>query len=197
MPRSKRAKESAPHVPTWSHRLLCQSPVPGPFDVECLQWEVIDDNCRTVSVAAIPVTRLDDFLDGEQVRGCTRLPIRRSCSKYNNTKLNVTYECMSGKARGKFEQARHEDEAWELMLLGGKRDSVALGHGCKKDCPFSFNVKVYTLRSSVAIIKFLHPREQSADGEALPILSMGHANAEGNPIHKACTCMSSTPQKSS
>jgi hypothetical protein len=59
---------------------------------------------------------------------------------------------MYGSTRGKSEQARHGDDAWERMLLSGPRDAVALGRGCEKDCPYSFDLKAHGARKEVALI---------------------------------------------
>jgi hypothetical protein len=175
------AESEAAGAPDWSVNLPCQSPVAGPFDVDCLDWKVFFDRGRHIIVAAIPVARVDDFLDGEKLRGFTRLPIRSS-RQQKCTERNITFECMYGSTRGESEQARHGDDAWERMLMSGKRDAVALGHGCKKGCPYSFNLRVYSSKKEVAFIKYMVPKQAKTGAEV--VLSMHHASADGKPVHR-------------
>jgi hypothetical protein len=105
----------------------------------------------------------------------------RSSRKRNCTVRDVSYDCMYGSTRGTSEQARHEDEAWERVLFGGKRDAIALGQGCKMDCPYAFTLKVYTARKDIAFVKFMLPKNTAG---VISFLSMNHSNAEGNLVHQ-------------
>jgi hypothetical protein len=161
-------------APGWAKDLKLQNPKPGPISVDDIAWKEIEDNRMNHDVAAIPAARLEDFLDGEEVRGSTCLLLKDDGAVNQLTCCDI-YVCFYGKLKGTRMRARaHGQAAWDAVVTSGSKDAVALGKTCKVGCNHHFRVKGYKDIPDVRFIKFTHNGDRS---------SMHHSKHEGRTEH--------------
>jgi hypothetical protein len=161
-------------APGWAKDLKLQNPKPGPISVDDISWKEITEYSMYHDVAAIPAARLEDFLDGEEVRGSTCL-LLKDCGVENQLTCCDIYVCFYGKLKGTRMRARaHGQAAWDAVVMSGSNDAVALGKSCKVGCNHHFQVKGYKDIPDVRFIKFTHNGDRS---------SMHHSKHEGRTDH--------------
>lgn len=111
-------------TPNWAMTLPVQRPLPGPINIYSIAWTIVHDNRLYHNVAAIPESRLVDFLNGEAVRGETSFV--RKCPGRGKLRKDEMYICMYGPNVKRAQQHRcNNQQAWEAVLSSSKTDRIA------------------------------------------------------------------------
>jgi hypothetical protein len=172
MPKSTR-------LPAFAYELREQEPRAGPFSVHDLAWTDVTQMKLVFKSAAISKWRLQDFLDGEGVRGQTKVKCSKHCGS-DGLLTDLVAECDYGHLKGTARQA-----AWNSSVsnaLGHKRRRKLAMHDSKKvECGYRFTIKEFCKLPGTVFIKFAH-----SDGEGL-CQTMRHVLADGTEAHKGRT----------
>jgi hypothetical protein len=185
----KGSQKSRARTPAWAIRLPVQHPPAGHFDIHALTWKLMEDNGIYHQVAAIPESRLPDFLVGEETRGHTSLLRKASCSKVNLL-LDDKYVCKYGKQHHRrLQEGMNNQQHWDSAVSVGKMDSFSLGLTRKLDCTYHFRVNVFECLPEAVYIKFPMGKEVPTGVEQSPL---HHLAADGVQAHATLQDMNIT-----
>jgi hypothetical protein len=168
------------YTPKWARRQAkaIQHPAPGTFDVQSLAWKTEEYNGKFYCIAAIPESRLDDFVHGEEQRGRTSLH-SKVCRK-GNLRIGIELVCKYGRPQHRRLQMRAKDpQHWDRAVGSGKKED-ALRTECKLDCTYHFQVKGVFSVPDVVYILFAMGIDVPNGNAHNP---MNHLNTNEWPVH--------------
>lgn len=200
-------------VPHFVRRLALQSPEEGPFDVNNLTFEPVIDQSENYNVAKIALSRLDDFVEGEQARGLVRLLKRDKSNGKKSVVIDLVVYCYRGKLQPGKKKSKGQDGtvagpggdsqelsggqpvAGEQPFAAGARGAPSQtapqvrrsrcehGQSVKCNCLYGFTVKAYVGFEDSCVIKFKEGREQHVDGDGVAVHEGSCSNA---PLSDTC-----------
>jgi hypothetical protein len=171
------------HAPKEFLKLATQALPEGIYDYDALSWTAIQYHGARL-VAAVPSARIQDFVEGESIRGGSQINARTRGQKHTNVLTDDHYACYCGKhtrkdQRDKAAAGCSEVQASQASMSAAtasqqaarstesgkkaRRSRTEHGQSVKQDCQYAFVAKVYTGLPDTAYLIFNSTTQRHVD----------------------------------